>query len=58
MVRDTLSLSLMARTVGCVQVLGCGMIHRDIMASCGLGDHHGYAFGLGLERLAMVLYGE
>ncbi len=40
-----------------LEVLGCGMIHRDIMASVGLGDHHGYAFGLGLERLAMVLYG-
>ncbi len=40
-----------------LEVLGCGMIHKDIMANCGLGEHHGYAFGLGLERLAMVLFG-
>jgi phenylalanyl-tRNA synthetase alpha chain len=40
-----------------LEVLGCGVIHRDIMAACGLGTHYGYAFGLGLERLAMVLYG-
>ncbi len=40
-----------------LEVLGCGVVHRDIMAACGLGHRYGYAFGLGLERLAMVLYG-
>lgn len=39
-----------------LEVLGCGMVHRDLMNNVGLGDHHGYAFGLGLERLAMVLF--
>jgi phenylalanyl-tRNA synthetase alpha chain len=41
-----------------LEVLGCGKVHGTIMQQCGLGDHHGYAFGLGLERLAMVLFGE
>lgn len=40
-----------------LEVLGCGMIHQDIMAQCGKSDEFGYAFGLGLERLAMVLFG-
>ncbi len=40
-----------------LEVLGCGVVHKDIMGACGLGDHVGYAFGLGLERLAMVLFG-
>ncbi len=39
-----------------MEVLGCGKIHQDIMNNCGLGDKQGWAFGLGLERLAMVLF--
>ena len=39
-----------------LEVLGCGVIHEDIMRNCGVGDRQGYAFGLGLERLAMVLF--
>lgn len=40
-----------------LEVLGCGVIARGILESCGLGHQSGWAFGLGLERLAMVLYG-
>lgn len=40
-----------------LEVLGCGVIHKDILVSCGRGGlQKGWAFGLGLERLAMVLY--
>eukprot|EP00386_Alphamonas_edax_P014403 GDKI01044270.1.p1 GENE.GDKI01044270.1~~GDKI01044270.1.p1 ORF type:complete len:235 (+),score=46.16 GDKI01044270.1:255-959(+) len=39
-----------------VEVLGCGAIHRQILDNCGLSDHTGWAFGLGLERLAMCLF--
>lgn len=41
-----------------LEVLGCGLIHRTIMTNQGfdLSTHRGYAFGLGLERLAMVLF--
>merc|ERR1719230_1220892 len=37
-------------------VLGCGVIHSDVLKNAGLPERHGWAFGLGLERLAMVLF--
>eukprot|EP01133_Synstelium_polycarpum_P014234 gene14234-16796_t len=39
-----------------LEVLGCGVVHPSIMANCGLGHERGWAFGLGLERLAMILF--
>lgn len=39
-----------------LEVLGCGVIHNDIVRAVGRGDQPGWAFGLGLERLAMVLF--
>ncbi|KAL6059548.1 phenylalanine--tRNA ligase [Balamuthia mandrillaris] len=40
-----------------LEVLGCGVVHQDIMRQCGLGAKKGWAFGIGLERLAMILFG-
>jgi len=40
-----------------MELLGCGVVHRDIMASCGLGGRVGWAFGIGLERVAMARFG-
>jgi len=39
-----------------LEVLGCGVVHKDIVKAVGRGDQPGWAFGLGLERLAMVLF--
>jgi len=39
-----------------MEVLGCGVIHSGVLSNCGLSNRHGWAFGLGLERLAMVLF--
>ena len=39
-----------------MEVLGCGVIHPQIMENAGRPDEMGWAFGLGLERLAMVLF--
>ena len=40
-----------------MEVLGCGIIHRDVLNNAGCDeDTVGWAFGLGLERLAMVLF--
>lgn len=39
-----------------LEVLGCGVIHPDIMVNAKRPDDQGWAFGLGLERLAMVLF--
>jgi len=39
-----------------MEVLGCGVIHSGVLSNVGKSDRHGWAFGLGLERLAMVLF--
>jgi len=39
-----------------MEVLGCGVVHSGVLSNCGLESRHGWAFGLGLERLAMVLF--
>jgi phenylalanyl-tRNA synthetase alpha chain len=38
-----------------VEILGCGVIHRDILKHNNV-EKFGWAFGLGLERLAMILF--
>ncbi|KAF9907990.1 hypothetical protein EC991_010338 [Linnemannia zychae] len=40
-----------------LEVLGCGVIRQDILNNAGKPDKIGWAFGLGLERLALVLFG-
>ena len=40
-----------------MEVLGCGLIQDRILENSGNNDKLGWAFGLGLERLAMVLFG-
>ena len=42
-----------------LEVLGCGVIHDDVLRNAGQDPTTtcGWAFGLGLERLAMVLFG-
>lgn len=39
-----------------LEVLGAGTVHPDIMKDLGLANHQAWAFGLGIERLAMVMY--
>jgi len=39
-----------------LEVLGCGVIHQEVMTNAGKKGFKGWAFGLGLERLAMVLF--
>lgn len=39
-----------------LEVLGCGVMEKQILDNCDLGDKKAWAFGLGLERLAMVLF--
>jgi len=40
-----------------MEVLGCGIMEQQILHEAGVQDKVGWAFGLGLERLAMILYG-
>ena len=39
-----------------LEVLGCGVIHTEVLSMSGRDDRRGWAFGLGLERLAMILF--
>ncbi|XP_054935797.1 phenylalanine--tRNA ligase, mitochondrial isoform X4 [Physeter macrocephalus] len=39
-----------------LEILGCGVMEQQLVNSAGAEDQIGWAFGLGLERLAMVLY--
>jgi phenylalanyl-tRNA synthetase alpha chain len=42
-----------------LEILGCGMVHPRVLNACGIdpSDYQGFAFGLGVERLAMLKYG-
>ncbi|MSO99153.1 MAG: phenylalanine--tRNA ligase subunit alpha [Rhodospirillaceae bacterium] len=42
-----------------LEILGCGMVHPNVLKSCGLDPevYQGFAFGMGVERLAMLKYG-
>ena len=42
-----------------LEILGCGMVHPNVLESAGVDseEYTGYAFGMGVERLAMLRYG-
>jgi len=42
-----------------LEVLGCGMVHPNVLKHCGIDPERytGFAFGMGVERLAMLRYG-
>jgi phenylalanyl-tRNA synthetase alpha chain len=42
-----------------MEVLGCGMIHPNVLKNCGIdpNEYQGFAFGMGVERFAMLKYG-
>jgi phenylalanyl-tRNA synthetase alpha chain len=44
---------------GWIELLGCGMVHPRVLENCGIDPnvYSGFAFGMGLERLAMRRYG-
>ncbi len=42
-----------------LEILGCGMVHPNVLKSAGIDPekYQGFAFGVGLDRLAMLKYG-
>ena len=48
----------MCKHEGYIEVLGCGMIHPNVLRSCGIDPdvYSGFAFGVGLERITMFRY--
>jgi phenylalanyl-tRNA synthetase alpha chain len=49
----------LCKNVGWIELLGAGMVHPKVLSNCGINPrkYQGFAFGMGLERLAMLLYG-
>ncbi|MEG1446010.1 MAG: phenylalanine--tRNA ligase subunit alpha [Ruthenibacterium sp.] len=44
---------------GWIEILGCGMVHPKVLENCNIDPeiYTGFAFGIGLERIAMMRYG-
>ncbi|MBP2232357.1 phenylalanyl-tRNA synthetase alpha chain [Azospirillum agricola] len=42
-----------------LEILGCGMVHPNVLEACGIDStkYQGFAFGMGVERVAMLKYG-
>jgi len=47
------------KQTGWLEVLGCGMVHPQVLKNCGIDPDkfQGFAFGMGVERFAMLRYG-
>jgi phenylalanyl-tRNA synthetase alpha chain len=43
---------------GWVEILGCGMVHPNVLENCGIDSakYTGFAFGMGIERPALLMY--
>ena len=43
---------------GWLEIMGCGMVDPNVLRNCGIDaeEYSGFAFGMGLERMAMLLY--
>ena len=44
---------------GWIELLGCGMVHPNVLRNCGIdpNEYSGFAFGFGVERIAMAKFG-
>ena len=42
-----------------LEILGCGMVHPNVLKNCGIDpdEYQGFAWGLGIDRIAMLKYG-
>ena len=49
----------LCKGTGWIEVLGAGMVNPFVLDNCGIDSkkYNGYAFGIGLERIAMIKYG-
>lgn len=49
----------MCKGEGWIEILGCGMVHPKVLENCGIDPqvYSGFAFGMGLDRIALMRYG-
>lgn len=45
------------KNTGWIEILGAGMVNRKVLENCGIDpeEYHGFAFGVGLDRITMIL---
>ncbi len=41
-----------------MEIMGCGMVDPNVLKNCDINpdEYNGFAFGMGIERMAMLLY--
>jgi phenylalanyl-tRNA synthetase alpha chain len=46
------------KNTGFLEILGCGMVDPKVLENCGIdpSKYSGFAFGMGIERIAMLKY--
>ena len=56
---ETESDQRITKGTGWLEILGCGMVDPNVLENCGIDSkkHSGFAFGMGIERIAMLKYG-
>ena len=49
----------LCKHTGWIEVLGGGVVNRKVLENCGIDpdEYSGFAFGIGIERIAMLKYG-
>lgn len=49
----------LCKGTGWIEILGAGMVHRNVLKNCNVDPdvYRGFAFGLGIERVTMIKYG-
>lgn len=49
----------LCKGTGWIEILGSGVVNRNVLINCGIDPdkYTGFAFGLGIERIAMIKYG-
>lgn len=49
----------LCKNTGWLEILGCGMVHPNVLQTSNISPHdwQGFAFGLGIERIAMLRFG-
>lgn len=56
---DTPETKRLTKGTGWLEVLGCGMVHPNVLKNCDIDpeEYSGFAFGMGIDRIALLGYG-
>ena len=48
----------MTKGTGWLEIMGCGMVDPNVLENCGIdsSEYSGFAFGMGIDRIALLLH--